>query len=51
MEDERLLERTRDVPAANYSAYGYRRTWKALLRTGEHAGRDRVKRLMRAGGI
>ena len=35
----------------NYYAYGYRRTWKALLRAGETVGRDRVKRLMRAHGI
>lgn len=45
--DERLLERTGEVHAANYYAYGYRRTWKALLRAGEQVGRDRVKRLMR----
>ena len=51
MEDERLVERTREVHAANYFACGYRRTWKALLRTGEDAGRDRVKRLMGAEGI
>jgi putative transposase len=34
------------VHAANYYAYGYRRTWKALLRAGEDVGRDRVKRVM-----
>jgi transposase InsO family protein len=39
------------VHAANYHAYGYRRTWKALLRAGEQVGRDRVKRLMRVHGI
>jgi putative transposase len=49
--DERLLERIREVHGANYHAYGYRRTWKALLRAGEHVGRDRVKRLMRTHGI
>jgi putative transposase len=49
--DERLLERIREVHAANYYAYGYRRTWKALLRAGEDVGRDRVKRLMRTNGI
>jgi putative transposase len=49
--DERLLERIREVHAANYFAYGYRRTWKALLRAGEPVGRDRVKRLMRMHGI
>jgi putative transposase len=52
VDDERLLERIRGVHLANYEAYGYRRTWKALLRAGEHgAGRDRVKRLMRAHSI
>src|SRR3954470_12684938 len=33
--DEQLLQRIRDVHAANYYAYGYRRTWKALLHAGE----------------
>jgi putative transposase len=49
--DGRLLERIREVHAANYYAYGYRRTWKALGRAGEEVGRDRVKRLMRTNGI
>jgi putative transposase len=49
--DERLLERICEVHAANYHAYGYRRTCKALLRAGEQVGRDRVKRLMRVDGI
>jgi putative transposase len=51
LEDERLLERIREVHEANYCAYGYRRTWKALTRTGEHAPRCQVQRLMRANGI
>ena len=51
VEDERLLSRVRELHAANYFAYGYRRMWKALLRSGERVGRDRVKRLMRAHGI
>jgi putative transposase len=51
VEDERLLARIREIHAANYHAYGYRRMWKALLRAGEHVGRDHVKRLMRAEGI
>lgn len=51
LQDERLLGRIREVHEANYCAYGYRRTWKALLRAGEHVGRDRVKRLMRQNGI
>ena len=51
VEDERLLARIREVHAANYYAYGYRRTWKALLRAGESVGRDHVRRLMQAHGI
>ena len=51
VEDDRLLERVREVHAANYHAYGYRRTWKALLRSGETVGRDRIRRLMRTHGI
>jgi transposase InsO family protein len=51
IDDERLLAVIREVHAANYYAYGYRRTWKALGRAGEQVGRDRVKRLMRAHGI
>ena len=33
IEDERLLELIEEVYAANYCAYGYRRTWKALQRS------------------
>jgi transposase InsO family protein len=51
VEDDRLLERIREVHAANYYAYGYRRTWKALLREGERAPRCQVQRLMRTHGI
>jgi putative transposase len=51
VEDERLLGRIRDLHAANYYAYGYRRMWKALLRAGESAPRCRVQRLMRIHGI
>jgi putative transposase len=51
IEDERLLAVIRETHKANYEAYGYRRTWKALLRAGEIVGRDHVKRLMRAQGI
>ncbi len=49
--DERLLERIRELHAANYYAYGYRRMWKALRRTGEQAPRCRVQRLMRDNGV
>jgi putative transposase len=51
VEDERLLTRVREIHEANYHAYGYRRTWKALLRAGEQVGRCRVQRLMRTEGI
>ena len=49
IEDELLLERIREVHEANYCAYGYRRTWIALQRQGEEAGRGRVQRLIRRG--
>jgi putative transposase len=51
LEDQRLLERIRETHRANYEAYGYRRTWKALRRAGETAPRCRVQRLMREHGI
>jgi putative transposase len=52
LEDERLLERIREIHAANYEAYGYRRTWKALLRAGERVvPRCQVQWLMREQGI
>ncbi len=51
VEDERLLERIRQIHASNYFAYGYRRMWKALIRTGEKVGRGRVQRLMRQNSI
>jgi putative transposase len=50
-EDERLLDRIRELHAANYFAYGSRRMWKALLRDGEQVGRSRVERLMRQHAI
>jgi putative transposase len=51
IEDERLLERIRELHAANYFAYGSRRMWKALRAAGEDVGRGRVERLMRTHGI
>jgi putative transposase len=51
LEDERLLARIRELHAANYCAYGYRRMWVALRRAGERVGRGRVQRLMRQAGI
>ena len=50
-EDERLLQRIREIHAANYYAYGSRRMWVALTRAGEQVGRGRVERLMRQHGI
>jgi len=44
---ERLLAVIRELHAANYYAYGYRKMWLALKRDGEPVGRDHVKRLMR----
>ena len=49
--DERLLERIRELHAANYYAYGYRRMWLALRRAGERVPRCQVQRLMRMHGI
>ena len=49
--DEQLLKRIKEIHAANYYAYGYRRMWKALLRAGEPAARCTVQRLMTAHGI
>jgi putative transposase len=51
LEDERLLGVIRETHKANYEAYGYRRTWKALLRAGEIVPRCQVQRLMRSHGI
>jgi len=51
LEDERLIGVIKDTHKENYECYGYRRTWKALLRKGERAPRCRVQRLMRAAGI
>jgi len=50
-EDERLLGVIAELHARNYSAYGSRRMWKALLRSGEQVGRSRVERLMRENGL
>jgi hypothetical protein len=51
VEDDRLLARIREVQAANYYAYGYRRMWKALRRAGEQVPRCQVQRLMKTYGI
>jgi putative transposase len=49
--DERLLAQIRELHLANYEAYGSRKTWKALRRTGLEVGRDQVARVMREAGI
>ncbi|MGH2862624.1 MAG: IS3 family transposase, partial [Solirubrobacteraceae bacterium] len=51
VEDERLLAVICATHKANWEAYGYRKTWKALLRAGESAPRCQVQRLMAANGI
>jgi putative transposase len=51
VEDQRLLEVIRITHKSNYEASGYRRTWKALLRSGERVPRCQVQRLMRCDGI
>ena len=51
VEDERLLGVIRETHRRNYEAYGYRKTWKALLRSGETAPRCQVQRLMASAGI
>jgi hypothetical protein len=49
--DERLLGVITELHARNYYAYGSRRMWKALVRSGEQVGRSRVERLMRQNGL
>jgi putative transposase len=49
--DERLLAEIKRVHAANYEAYGSRRTWKELRRQGIECARCAVERLMRRNGI
>jgi putative transposase len=51
VEDERLLERIRELHAANFYAYGSRPMWIALRRAGQPVARCTVERLMRANGI
>jgi transposase InsO family protein len=51
IEDERLLTVISELHERNYLAYGSRRMWKALLRSGEEVGRSRVERLMRQSGL
>jgi putative transposase len=50
-EDKRLLALIRQLHEQNYFAYGYRRMWIALRRSGETVARCRVQRLMKTNGI
>jgi putative transposase len=48
LRDEQLVQAIRELHAANFEAYGYRKMHLALRRAGiADVGRDRVKRLMR----
>jgi putative transposase len=49
--DAALKSKLLTLWSANYEVYGVRKLWKALLRSGEVAGRDQVGRLMRELGI
>lgn len=51
LSDERTLELIREIHLANYEAYGYERTWKAIRRAGHEVARCPVQRLMREHGI
>jgi putative transposase len=52
LRDEQLVATIRELHAANFEAYGYRKLHLALRRAGvKDVGRDRVKRLMRQHGI
>jgi len=51
LDDERLLERIRELHRVNFYAYGSRRMRIALRRAGEPVARCTVERLMRAHGI
>ena len=51
IEDERLLAVIGQTHKANFEAYGYRKTWKALIRAGETAPRCQVQRLMATNAI
>lgn len=46
-----LLARIRAIHAASRENYGARKTWRALIASGERCGRNRVARLRQAHGI
>jgi putative transposase len=51
IEDTRLSARIEAIYEANYSCYGVRKIWRALLREGETAARCTVERLMKRLGL
>src|SRR5207244_7857431 len=50
VEDDRLLARIRELHAANYYAYGYRRMWKTLRRAGDKVQRCQMQRVLCSNG-
>ncbi len=51
VDDERLVAEIYLAREGYRRAYGVRKTWRQLQRRGVDVGRDRVARLMRAGGL
>jgi putative transposase len=49
--DATLLVVLAALHAANFSVYGARKMWKAMVRAGHDVGRDQVARLMREAGL
>ena len=49
--DATLLVVLAAIHAANFSVYGARKMWKAMVRAGHDVGRDQVARLMREAGL
>lgn len=49
--DEVLVAEVERIHAENYSVYGVRKMWHAMIRAGWDVGRDQVARLMRLAGV
>ena len=49
--DAALLVVLAAIHVVNFSVYGARKTWKAMVRAGHDVGRDQVARLMRQAGL